>query len=58
MSMIGFALVATSAPLVFFCLYAGSVAYSASDAVYLREWFLDCLRADAPDGRAPQYRSR
>lgn len=57
LSMIGGALVATSAPLVFFCLYAGAVAYSASDAVYLREWLLDSLRADAPAGRAPQYGS-
>ena len=58
LSMIGFALATTAFPLAFFCLYAGAVAISASDAVYLREWFLDCLRAEAPDGRAPQHGSR
>jgi hypothetical protein len=57
LSMIRSALVGTSAPLIFFCVYALAVAISASDAVYLREWLLDCLSADAPDGRAPQYGS-
>ena len=58
LSMIGMALVTTSGPLVVFCVYALAVAVSASDAVYLREWFVDCLRADAPDGRAPQHGPR
>jgi hypothetical protein len=53
LSMIGGALATTGFPLAFFCLYAWSVAISASNAAYLREWLLDCLSADAPDGRAP-----
>jgi hypothetical protein len=57
LSMIGFALVATGFPLVIFGLCAWVVEISASDAAYLREWFSDCLSADAPDGHAPQYGS-
>jgi len=57
LSMIGAALATTGFPLAFFCIYALGVAISASDAVFLREWLLDCLTADAPDGRAPQYGS-
>ncbi len=54
LSTIGGALVATGFPLVFFCLYVWPDAHTAADAVYLKEWLLDCLSADAPDGRATQ----
>ena len=57
LSMIGFALATTGFPLFGFCFYALAVAISAADAVYLKEWLLDCLSADAPDGRAPQHGS-
>ncbi len=52
--MIHLALVGPLGPLIVFCVYALGVAISSSDAVYLREWLLDCLTADAPAGRAPQ----
>jgi hypothetical protein len=53
LSVIGGALAMTGFPLFGFCLYAGSVAFSASDAVYLKEWLADCISADAPAGRTP-----
>lgn len=57
LSMIGGALVATGFPLVFFCLYVWPDAHTAANAVYLRERLVNCVSANAPDGRAPQYGS-
>ncbi len=54
LAMFGVALGVACAPLIVLCVYALGVAISASDAVYLREWLLDCLSANAPEGRAPQ----
>jgi len=53
-SMIGFALAATGFPLFGFCLYALGVAISASDALFLKEWLLNCVNTEAPDGRYGQ----
>ena len=57
LSMIGAALATTSLPLAVFCIYALGVAISASDAVYLREWLVNCVNTEAPDARAPQHGS-
>jgi hypothetical protein len=53
LSMIRGALATTGFPLVFFCLYVWPDAHSAAEAAYLKEWLVDCINADAPDGRAP-----
>jgi len=53
LSTIGGALVATVYLLVFFGFYVWPDAHTAADAAYLKEWLLDCVSADAPDGRAP-----
>ena len=53
LSTLSGALVATGFPGVFFCLYVWPDAHTAADAVYLKEWLLDCVNTDAPDGREP-----
>lgn len=49
LSILGGAVLATCVPLAVLALYAGAVAYSAADAVYLRQWFSDVLEVDAGD---------